>query len=714
MNNDLKPIRVGIVGTGYIAEFHAKAIRAAPGAELVGVADPNTTAAATFAAAWGVPAFPSLEAMAAAVQLDAVHLLVPPDLHFPLAAQALAAGLDVLVEKPMCTSAADAAELMRLSREAGRIVRVNHSMVFGESFARLREHVRRGDLGPLDYVCFNHFAELGFIRFGPFSNWILRQPGNALLEIGSHPVSGMIDLVGEPDRLDVTADRDVVLPGGARAYRRWRIHATAGRTAVDINLDLGPGFSSRTVFVRGALGSAFVDLDADTCAVDRRTFGGIDFDRYRRSLDQSRQIGRQAGHALADYLLTTAKLRKRGNPYVKSILDSVGAFYAELRSPPAADPRINDAAGLAVVQTCNRVVEAASLKPNETPAPPAAATGINPTVLVIGGTGFIGKRLIRRLLDAGHRVRAAGRSISQELLDLGSDRLEIVRADLRSPEDIARALAGIETVYHLVTTDAHIWPEFLEREVEPTRRLGEACVAHGIKRLIFTGTIASFYAGAGAGTITEDTPLDPAIDRRDYYARAKAAAEQVLLELHHTKGLPLVIVRPGIVIGDGGNPFHWGVGYWRSEGACEVWGDGRNPLPFVLVDDVAAALELCMEKPGIDGRSYNLIDAPLISARDYIDTLQKVAGMRIDVRFRPMWSFYLEDLAKWAVKVLVKHPDAARRPSYRDWESRTQKAFYDCLRTRDELGWKPRSDVEALKTEGIAASLSRWLAARGH
>lgn len=714
MKQDLKPIRVGIVGTGYIADFHAKAIRATPGVELVGVADPNATVADAFGAAWGVPAFPSLEAMAQASRLDAIHLLVPPDLHFPLAAQALASGLNVLVEKPMSTSPGDAAELMRLAREAGLIIRVNHSMVFGESFARLRHHVRDGDLGPLDYVSFNHFAELGFIRFGPFSNWMLRQPGNALLEIGSHPISGMIDLVGEPDRLEATADRDVVLPGGARAYRRWRIHATAGRTAVDINLDLGPGFNSRTVFVRGALGSAFVDLDADTCAVDRRTFGGIDFDRYRRSLRQSRQIRRQAGHALADYLLTTAKLRKRGNPYVKSILDSVAAFYTELRSPAAADLRISDASGLAVVRTCNRVIEAANLQPGETPTQHCAADGINPTVLVLGGTGFIGKRLIQRLLDAGYRVRAAGRSISQELLDLGSDRLEMVRADMRSPADIDKALAGIETVYHLATTDAKSWPEFLEGEVEPTRRLGEACLAHGVRRLIYTGTIASFYAGAKAGRIDEDTPLDPRIERRDYYARAKAAGEQVLLELNRTKGLPLVIVRPGIVIGSGGNPFHWGVGYWRSEGACEMWGDGRNKLPFVLVDDVAEALFLCSQRAGIDGRAYNLIDAPLLSAREYVDTLEKVAGIRIDVRYRPMWRFYLEDMAKWMVKLLVKHPDAARRPSYRDWESRTQKALYDCRRTRDELGWTPSSDVEALKTKGIAASLAGWLAARGH
>ena len=713
MKQDLKPIRVGIVGTGYIADFHAKAIHSTVGVELAGVADPNISVAQAFGAAWGVPAFPSLETMAAALQLDAVHLLAPPDLHHPLAVQALAAGLNILVEKPMCSTANEAAELVQLSLEAQLIIRVNHSMVFGESYTRLRDHIRSGDLGPLDYLSFNHFAELGFIRFGPFSNWMLREPGNAFLEIGSHPISGMIDLVGEPEKIEVSADRDVVLPGGARAYRRWRIRATAGRTAVDINLDLGPGFGNRTVFARGALGTVSADLDADTCSLDRRTFSGPDFDRYYRSAGQSRQISQQGRHTLADYLLSKIKLRNRGNPYEKSILDSVAAFYAELRSPTAKDARIRDTTGLAVVRTCNRVIETAKLKPNEPPTNRVVVTGINPTVLVIGGTGFIGKRLIQQLLDAGHSVRAAGRSISQDLLDLGSDKLEVIRADLRSPVDIDMALSGIEIVYHLATSDAKNWPQYLEREVEPTRTLAEACLAHDVKRLIYTGTIASYYAGGRAGTINRDTPLDATIDRRDYYARAKAAGENMLLDMHRTRGLPLVIVRPGIVIGAGGNPFHWGVGSWRSEGACEVWGDGQNKLPFVLVDDVAAALVLCMEAPGIEGRSYNLVDAPLMSAREYLDALQQATGMRIEVRFRSIFSFYTEDVAKWLVKVLVKHPDAARRPSYRDWESRTQKANYDFQATRNELGWTPSSSIEALKTDVIGASLAAWLAARG-
>ena len=112
-------------------------------------------------------------------------------------------------------------------------------------------------------------------------------------------------------------------------------------------------------------------------------------------------------------------------------------------------------------------------------------------------------------------------------------------------------------------------------------------MAARVKRLIYTGTIDSYYAGKNAGTITEETPLDPTIARRNHYARAKAGAEVVLMDMHRTQALPVVIFRPGIVIGRGGDPFHFGVGRF-TEGICEVWGDGNNTLPLRLVTDVAA------------------------------------------------------------------------------------------------------------------------------
>jgi predicted dehydrogenase/nucleoside-diphosphate-sugar epimerase len=705
-------IRVAIVGTGYIADFHARGIRDLPDAELVAVCDANINVAEAFAAARGIKAYASLEAMLSEERIDVVHVLVPPDLHHPIAKKALEAGSHVFVEKPMCVSVEECDDLLATARAAGLTIGVNHSMIYIPAYERLRRHVHDGDLGSIDYLSINHLSELGVMRLGPFGNWIVREPGNALLEIGPHPVSELIDLVGVPDELSVTADRDTILPGGARAYRRWRIHARVGRTAADINLQFGPGFPLRTIAARGLLGSALLDYNANVCTIDRLTPAGLDFDRRSRSLAQARQIRAQTRRTLTDTLLAKAKLRRRGNPDQLSIQRSVAAFYAELRDPGATDSRVSGELGRQVIETCQTIIRKAKLKSRVDRPRVEPTANLKPNILVLGGTGFIGRALVKQLLDKGHSVRAAARGSSPALEELGSDRLEIVRADMSSETDLARVLEGIDTVFHLATTpDAKSWDAYLEREVEPARALARACLKHSVRRLIYTGTIDSFYAGGRAGTITEATPLDPKIKRRNYYARAKAAVENLLLKMHRDEGLPVVIVRPGIVIGRGGNPFHWGVGKWSSEGVVETWGDGSNKLPLVLVDDVASGLVRAMEVPGIEGRSYNLIDRPMLSARDYLAGLERLGGFKIEVHRRPIWRFYLADLAKWPVKLAVRHPDASRIPSYSDWESRTQKAVFDSSRTREELGWTPISDPERMVSEGIGGSLAGWLAA---
>ena len=156
-------------------------------------------------------------------------------------------------------------------------------------------------------------------------------------------------------------------------------------------------------------------------------------------------------------------------------------------------------------------------------------------------------------------------------------RVDIVVGDLSQGSVLAPALEGIRCVYHLARPNVKTWEEWTEHEIEATRRVAEACLAAKVGRLIYTGTIDSYYAGARAGTITEETPLDPHIGWRNYYARAKALSEQVLMELHREKGLPVVIFRPGIVIGRGASPLHWGIGMWSLRCRLPALGPGAEP-----------------------------------------------------------------------------------------------------------------------------------------
>jgi 2-alkyl-3-oxoalkanoate reductase len=176
------------------------------------------------------------------------------------------------------------------------------------------------------------------------------------------------------------------------------------------------------------------------------------------------------------------------------------------------------------------------------------------------------------------------------------------------------------------------------------------------------------------------------------------------MALHRTKGLPLVILRPGIVIGAGSPPSHWGVGMFHSDTRAEIWGEGSTKLPLVLVEDVAAALALAADAPGVEGQALLVTDAPLLTAREYIAELTRATRTRVDAASTPIWRFFLLDVVKEAVKHLVRHPNR-KLPSYHDWDCRSHRARYDSSKTRALLGWKPAGTRDAIVERGIDAAV---------
>jgi nucleoside-diphosphate-sugar epimerase len=278
--------------------------------------------------------------------------------------------------------------------------------------------------------------------------------------------------------------------------------------------------------------------------------------------------------------------------------------------------------------------------------------------------------------------------------------VEIIERDAGRQTDLDAALVGITHVYHLARPVVKTWADYQEQDIEVTRLIAERCLAAGVKRLIYTGTIDSYYAGARAGTITEETPLDPRIEGRNLYARSKAHCEAILTAMHREGKLPVVIARPGIVIGRGGSPFHWGVGMWHHGAICRLWGDGNNPLPLVLVEDVAAGLVRLLDAPGVEGESFNFVADACLSAREYIAELERATGVKLNVQPTAIAKFYLTDMVKWMIKLLIRHPER-RRPSYRDWESRTQRAVFDCSKAKRVLAWQPTSDRNEVVRRGI-------------
>ena len=685
--------RVGIIGAGYIATWHADAIKATPDAQLVAVCDQSKGAAEDLARAHGVQAFGSVDEMIAAGICDAVHILTPPSSHRDLTLQCLRAGLHVLVEKPVALSGDEAEEMRAAAVDAGRVLAAGHNFLGLPSYERLKAMMQGGDLGRVSSVQINWALPLAPLRSGPFGLWLLREPKNLLLELGPHLYAFAVDLLGTPEVLHLDLGQPVELSGGGTRHQSWRVLARAGDIDLSFNIALVEVMDDRSVTVRGSSAIARLDYAADTLVVARDNTADLVLNPFLRQMSLGGQNLREGVVNAARQL---SSLNQK-SPYGISFRTAVGAFYDATNGKGPLDARFDFTSATAVM----RAIDATLDHMPALPAAPAKPKGTpKPTVMVIGGTGFIGRNLTRMLVARGHDVRVLSRGRTGPFDDI-ADHVETVPVSLRDLEGLTAAMQGIDAVFNLAKSMDKTWDAALENDVGTALRVAEAAMAAGVKRLIYTGTIASYDMSDRFKVITEDTGFGEDMSDRNLYARSKAECEAQLMRMHRERGLPLVIARPGIVVGHGGPLQHWGIGRWHGAGAVRIWGHGRNILPFVLADDVSDGLIRMMDNPDAVGRSFNLVGDPMMSARDYFDAIHQALGARITVKPGNLHAMWLADGVKYILKRYALGRKGAVRPSLADWKSRAHFSKFDNSRTKAVLGWTPEADRKAFITRGI-------------
>jgi nucleoside-diphosphate-sugar epimerase len=266
-----------------------------------------------------------------------------------------------------------------------------------------------------------------------------------------------------------------------------------------------------------------------------------------------------------------------------------------------------------------------------------------------------------------------------------------------------RLVDGAEVFFYLATGGGNTWEEYKRDFVDSARHVSEACLKHGVRRLVYTSSIAALNLG-GSQPVTCDTPPDPEPLKRNLYSRGKILAELVLREMYTGSGLPVTIMRPGLVLGRGGMLNHSGLGYWPAGNYCLGWGRGNSPLPFVLVDDVADAMVAAMDASGIEGRAFNLVGDVRLSASEFVREL--CYRSRRNFHFLPQSLYKMQaiEIFKWALKVAAGKKENPF-PPFRDLKSRALTAPFDCRIVKERLHWEPNSDREFFLREAIDANL---------
>ncbi|MEM7308577.1 MAG: NAD-dependent epimerase/dehydratase family protein [Planctomycetota bacterium] len=689
--------RVAVVGCGFIAEFHLDILAETPGVEVVAVCDAALDRAQAVAKRRGIP-----HAVASIPELrehgvEVAHLLVPPDLHARLTRELLENGIGAFVEKPLALESEDARELAELAKERGVPLGVNHNAVFAPAFADLLKRVREGEIGQVEHVQITLSVPLRQLDAGDFSHWMFREPRNIVFEQGPHPFAQLNELVGPVRSMQVTRLGTRELNPGQVFHDRWLLAAVAERGTAELYFAFGQSFTRSTLQVIGSDGSLQADLFHDHLEGETKTLWLDFWNSFLAGWRRGGMLRKSSRRVLFNYLKQTLGLGRREDAFFAGMRGSIQAFHAALSSgaaPPADGER-----GFEVLAWCEAAVRdlPAPKPPLEVPTeagPPRAGE-----VCVLGSNGFIGRRLVQRLLDEGRPVTAVVRrfhSLPPVLVEGARDgRVRLIRASLEDAESLARAVEGADAVVHLATGGGDSWEAVERAMVQGTERLAEAALAARVKRFVYVSSTAALYLGhdCGSEVVSDEVGPDPQPGERPLYARGKIAAEKAVLELYKNRGLPVTIVRPAVVMGPGTPIQHSGLGLWVRDNHCVGWGLGDRPCPIVLADDVADALSRLVLHEGreLEGKALNLSARVPLTAAEVVEEWRKRSGRAAHFHPRSLWVSQSMEVGKWLVKRAGGRRDAAY-PSYRDLKSRAMWPALGCERAREILGWKPVED----------------------
>ena len=200
-------LRVGLIGCGRIARVHHAYLRELPQVELIGVCDADAAACEAFGRSAALPTFNSLADLVERGRPDAVHVLTPPATHASLALELLKRGVNVLVEKPLALSAADAESVIAAAQRAGRWVTVDHNRWFDPVVQRVATALAAGRYGRLVGVEVFQGAEAGEAEklAASHAHWSARLPGGVLNNLASHPLYLMRRFAGPARDVRVVA-----------------------------------------------------------------------------------------------------------------------------------------------------------------------------------------------------------------------------------------------------------------------------------------------------------------------------------------------------------------------------------------------------------------------------------------------------------------------------------------------------------------------------
>ncbi len=316
------------------------------------------------------------------------------------------------------------------------------------------------------------------------------------------------------------------------------------------------------------------------------------------------------------------------------------------------------------------------------------------TTLVTGATGFVGSVVARLLLEKGESVRVLARPNSDRR-NLENLEVEIVEGDLNDLASLKKAVKGCNALYH-VAADYRLWipkpDEIYKTNVEGSRSLLLAAAEAGVKRMIYTSSVATLGINPDGTPSNEDTPVSLG-KMIGHYKRSKFLAEQTVQELIDKEGLPIIIVNPSTPIGPGDiKPTPTGRMILDAvNGKTPAYVD--TGLNLVHVEDVAKGHLQAFEKGQI-GQRY-ILGGEDMSLKEILTMIAELTDQKPPKIKLPhsvvMPIAYISEA--WARLTNGSEP----RATVDGVRMSRKKMYFSSEKAKQEIGYQHRSANEAIK-----------------
>ena len=438
-------MKVGIVGCGLNSDYHINFVKAYPGAEIVGIVDKDDRKASECASKYDIKAvFSSIRDLVEHVKPDVIHIVTPPQTHYHVAKEAIQAKCNVLIEKPLALNLREATELFDLAEQHGVKLCAMHNHFYDPCMAAVHERVKSGDFGKIinieSYYGLN--TQIPAFREYPMPNvlpWLYNMPGGVYHDFMAHPLYVMLDYTGKPLEVKVMHKSFGTLPHGIPDELRILIKGEKAFGTLTFSFAAKPHLH----FVRIYGTNMMAEVDFNTMSNVLHPVSSLPkaAQKATYNLSESWQLFKSTTANVINFA------RGKLKPY-QGMKILIHRFYDSIKGN--SEMPVTKQQALLVIETMDKIWQ--QLKPEPLKFDPIIPHASYPLkhqekVLITGGTGFLGKRLVEGLVREGYPVRVLARKLSniEPLERLG---VEIFYGDVGDKESLTRSFDGVDVVVH--------------------------------------------------------------------------------------------------------------------------------------------------------------------------------------------------------------------------------------------------------------------------